>query len=297
MSNNGPRVSIGLPVSNGELYLRKALDSILAQTFEDFELIISDNNSVDATQEICSEYAARDRRIRSYRQEKNMGAAWNFNHLFQLSRGKYFKWAAHDDICAPTLLSRCVEVLDRDSSVALCYSKMSWLDSQGTSIGKYDVTPPTDSPKPSQRFRYLVSVNYPTFPIFGLIRSEILRKTSLFGNYMNADRALLARLALHGRFHEIPEYLFFFRMHSEQSTMLTSRPDLYYRWWDPENEGRFVFPEWRLLYEYCRCAREARVNWDERMRCYLVIGRSLPKYARGMVGDLKRCVARVLPAL
>src|SRR5688572_10868700 len=101
MPEKNPRVSIGLPVYNGENYLAEAIDSILAQTFEDFELIISDNASTDRTQEICEAYAAKDGRIRYYRSEVNKGSAWNFNRVFELARGEYFKWAAHDDYIAP----------------------------------------------------------------------------------------------------------------------------------------------------------------------------------------------------
>ena len=92
-----PRVSIGLPVLNGEKYVAEALDAILAQSFLDFELIISDNASTDATPDICADYARRDARIRLHRHPSNLGAAPNFNFVFQRSRGEYFKWAAHDD--------------------------------------------------------------------------------------------------------------------------------------------------------------------------------------------------------
>ena len=99
-----PRVSIGLPVYNGENFLEFALDSILGQTFQDFELIISDNASTDATESICRRYAAKDSRIRYYRNPNNQGAAQNYNRVFALARGEYFKWAAHDDVCKPNYL-------------------------------------------------------------------------------------------------------------------------------------------------------------------------------------------------
>ena len=112
MLNNKPRVSIGMPVFNGENYLAEALDSLLTQTFSDFELIISDNASTDKTEEICRAYAVRDQRIRYFRNQENLGASRNYNRVFELSSGEYFKWAAHDDLCAPEFLGRCVDVLD-----------------------------------------------------------------------------------------------------------------------------------------------------------------------------------------
>ncbi|UBF27329.1 glycosyltransferase [Kovacikia minuta CCNUW1] len=122
MSDRLPRVSVGLAVYNGENYIREAIDSILAQTFEDFELIISDNASTDKTQEICLEYAARDQRIRYDRADRNRGAAWNQNRVFELSTGTYYKLAAHDDVIAPDYLAKCVAVLDQNPAVVLCHS-------------------------------------------------------------------------------------------------------------------------------------------------------------------------------
>src|ERR1700753_3521498 len=112
-----PRVSLGMPVYNGEKYLEAALDSLLAQTFTSFELIVCDNASTDGTQAICERYAARDSRIRYERNERNMGASWNFNPVYSLARAPYFKQAAHDDLCEPEFLERCVAVLDRDPDV------------------------------------------------------------------------------------------------------------------------------------------------------------------------------------
>jgi glycosyltransferase involved in cell wall biosynthesis len=102
-----PKVSIGMPVFNGEPFIREALDSLLAQTFTDFELIISDNGSTDGTEKICREYAASDPRIRYVRQPENRGAVFNFQYVLTEARGEYFMWAAHDDIWD----SRWVEVL------------------------------------------------------------------------------------------------------------------------------------------------------------------------------------------
>src|SRR5690606_4946715 len=104
--------SIGLPVYNAQAYLAHALDSLLGQTYRDFELVISDNASTDRTEAICRDYAARDARVRYVRQAENQGANWNFNEVFRLARGELFKWAASDDLCEPTLMEKCVAVLD-----------------------------------------------------------------------------------------------------------------------------------------------------------------------------------------
>ena len=131
MSNHIPRASIGLPVYNGERFLAAAIDSVLEQTFSDLELIISDNASTDKTAEICRQYVARDPRIRYYRKETNNGGPWNFNRVFQYARGEFFKWQAADDVCAPTLVERSVEMLDRNQTAVLCYPRTMVIDGRG----------------------------------------------------------------------------------------------------------------------------------------------------------------------
>jgi GT2 family glycosyltransferase len=107
-----PLVSIGMPVHNASRYLRNALDSLLAQDYANFEIVISDNASTDATEQICREYAEHDRRVLYHKVEQNMGAIWNFNNVFELAKGKYFMWAAYDDIRNPRCVSACVKALE-----------------------------------------------------------------------------------------------------------------------------------------------------------------------------------------
>ncbi len=262
-----PRVSIGLPVYNGQQYLRQALDSLLAQTFSDFELIISDNASSDATPEICREYAARDPRIRCVRHEVNRGAAWNFNYVFGLARGVYFKWHAHDDMLEPSFLERCVTMLDRDPQIVLAFSRTRVVDAHGDTLYTYDEQLRTDSPLASVRFRDLVCIGHPCFQVFGVIRADVLRRTPLIGNYVPSDRILLARLGLLGAFYEAPEHLFISRRHPTQSVRaakLRARA----AWFDPANEGKIVMPHFRTLYEYIKAIRETPLPPDEARRCY-----------------------------
>ena len=101
---NAPKISIGMPVYNGEKYIREALDSLLAQTFTDFELIISDNASTDNTEKICREYMSIDNRISYFRQKKNLGALVNFKFVLEHAKSNLFMWAAYDDLWAPNFL-------------------------------------------------------------------------------------------------------------------------------------------------------------------------------------------------
>ena len=288
------KVSIGLPVYNGEPFLRQALDALLTQTYRDFELIISDNASTDATEEICREYAAKDERIDYYRNRRNLGAAGNFNRVFQLSSGQYFKWAAHDDLHAPNYLAKCVEVLERDRSVVLCHSQVQIIDETGKLLHDYNIRLNTDSPDPVIRFRELLSQHL-CYPIFGVIRSSTLKNTPLMGNYGHTDGILLASITLQGRFYEISQPLFFSRNHSRQSmsrffpaylslasgnsTISVKELPNYYAyavWFDPAKKGQTIFPHWRIFKEYCLCIWRASLSATEKIKCYF-----------GMFGQLR----------
>jgi glycosyltransferase involved in cell wall biosynthesis len=271
-----PIVSVGLPVFNGEKYLEDALISILKQTYIDFELIISDNCSTDHTQNICQKYAALDRRIRYYRNDRNLGAPMNYNHAVKLSRGKYFKWASHDDLLAPEYLLKCVSILDKDSTIVLCHSKTARINEKGALAGNYDHKMRIDSQKMTERFRDLISIKTnPCWPIFGVMRKNILERTPLHGNYPGADGNLLAEIALYGRIFEIPEYLFFRRDHPQAYTRKYCEDHNYksidhYRaqmaWWASDSLIDITFL--RNFNEFFKSVRRAPLKWSDRLLCY-----------------------------
>jgi glycosyltransferase involved in cell wall biosynthesis len=219
MNSSIPRVSVGIPVYNGERYVAQTIECIVAQSFRDFELIISDNGSSDRTRGICESYAARDARIRYYRNETNRGAAWNHNRVFELSSGKYFKWQCHDDLCHPQFLEKCVAVLDREPAVVLCYSQFVRIDAEGkqVEVKTYGWDPVASSPipqdgRPHERFRAVIRRMNTCEEIYGVMRADVARQTRLIGSYTQSDANFLAELALRGRFCEIPEPLFYYRL-------------------------------------------------------------------------------------
>jgi glycosyltransferase involved in cell wall biosynthesis len=270
-----PRVSIGLPVYNGANYLAETLDSILAQTFGDFELIVSDNASTDGTQEICRQYAARDRRIRYVRNATNFGAAKNYNRVFELSGGAYFKWNGHDDPLAPQFLERCVEVLDRDPGIVLCFSRNRAIDEHGAEHDVGALTARTFAPKPQLelphahiRFYHAVVADHPQGAIFGLIRRDVLAQTALIGSYRSSDLPLLGELALRGRFHQISEALQDRRYHSQQGRHVYKTRQLREQWFDPSRTQVRAHPYWRLLHEHVGSIRRAAPDRRTRTYCY-----------------------------
>lgn len=286
MSNHSPRVSIGLPVYNGEQFLAQTLDALLAQTYKDFELIISDNASTDGTEKICRAYAAQDSRIRYIRQPENLGASANYNYTFEVARGAYFKWSAADDICAPEYVERCVEVLERDPSVVLCYTRAKAIDSQGNVIKDYPGKRNAYSPSARQRFFEFVVDPHPIVAVFGLMRKEVLGRTRLIGKYSGSDRPLLSEMSLLGRFYEVPEYLFFYRHHEAQSWGGNKSAQAQQAWYDPRRAGKITFPHWRLLREHIRSISRSPVGLTDRVSCYLYMGWWIRKNWRPLSNNL-----------
>jgi len=283
-----PKVSIGVPVYNGEQYLEACLDSLLAQTHGDFEIIISDNGSTDGTADICRRYVERDPRVRYFRVDENRGASWNFNRTLELAAGEYFKWAAHDDLCAPRFIESCVEVLDRDPSVVLCCPKPRVINEQGEQQAAYPVNLDTDSPEPQIRYREIIRgvCGHKCFEVFGLIRMSALKNSQWMGNYPHADGVLLARLALLGRFHEVPQELFFPREHADQSMKAMKDRYAYAAWFDTRRAGKIIFPTWRMFWEYFRCVGGSPTTAWQRVKCHLHLMRSAISYRRKFLRDI-----------
>jgi glycosyltransferase involved in cell wall biosynthesis len=217
VSEGQPRLSIGIPVFNGERYLAAAIQSVLDGSFTDFELIISDNGSTDATEEISRAFAAKDDRIRYLRSATNIGPNPNFNRVFRAATGTYFKWLAYDDLCGPDMLARCVEVLDGDPSIVLCSARYMEINENGDRLGEQPYRINLTSTKPHVRLGELMCTSRGHPILYGVIRTATLRRTRLLATYRGSDRALLAELTLHGRLWEIPEILWSSRDHPARS--------------------------------------------------------------------------------
>ena len=129
-----PTLTIGLPVFNGAPFLQATIDSVLSQSFCDFELLISDNASTDETETIGREAAAGDRRVTYRRNATNVGLVRNLNLLVPSARGRLFKWAAADDILRPGYLERCVATIDADPAVVLAYPQTEFVDGEGAPL-------------------------------------------------------------------------------------------------------------------------------------------------------------------
>jgi glycosyltransferase involved in cell wall biosynthesis len=309
-------VSIGLPVYNGERWLTESLDSLLAQTFDDFELIICDNASTDGTEAICRRYAEHDHRVRYLRNAKNIGGMPNASRTFKLARGDYFRWAADDDVCGPTLLERLIEVLDNEPNVVVAVSPSISIDSRGEPVpygivGKAEgnvgirvsdralttdgqgVRMPTEgtSASPSRRFREVILTRGPAEASYGLIRSDVLRRTRLQQAYPGSDFVMLCDLALRGPFGLIDEPLFSKRWHC--GNLLTKRGPGRMVWSRPElaESGRLSFPHWVQLWGYTSTVLRAHLPLRERVSCMGSILRWMRLKWKALAWDLAFALA------
>jgi len=275
------KVAIGIPVYNGENYLGETLGQLLRQTYEDFEIIVSDNCSTDRTAELCRDYGAKDDRILYTRTERNIGGSPNFNRVFQLARSPYFTWKAHDDCSQATYLEKCVAVLDDDPGLVLSHTASLTIDDLGkplpfdTRVGRYiynpggyEVPPDTihiaEGPDPVARFTEFLDESYFGMHMYGVMRAEALATTALFRSYMPCERALLSEMALIGRFRTLDEQLFSRRVHAKAACFM-SEPER----WEYEDTSNtpynHTFPRLRAFLS--SPWRSNAINHRQRLRC------------------------------
>jgi len=216
MVNKLPLVSIGMPVRNGEKHIRRALDSLLAQKYENFELIVSDNASTDKTRFICEEYARRDPRIRCYRNTANIGALPNFQRVLELAEGDFFMWAAADDYFLPPLVAELLNKLDHhyDAAVAMCAVKRVREDQTVKDIVDY-----SGKADPSKMSHFELAMALAAgkpyhLYIYGLYRTEFLRKAFRnFPGVAGGDRLFVCQIALATKFQYVNKMLYIRQVH------------------------------------------------------------------------------------
>lgn len=206
-------VSVGLPVYNGERYLEVAVRSVLAQSWTDLELVICDNGSADRTESICRMFAGQDPRVHYHRNAANIGAAGNFCRTFELSSGVYFRWLSADDFIGATAIEKSLALLKSHDDAALACTQTVFVDESGAEMRAYDEIQALEHAGAFDRFRAAFEQDPWCNAVYGLVRRDTLTKTGLLGAFPGSDKALLVELAMHGRLLEVPEPLFFRRIH------------------------------------------------------------------------------------
>ncbi len=292
-----PRVSVGLPVYNGELYLEESLRALRGQSFQDFELIISDNASTDRTEEICRRHAQSDPRIRYSKAEYNRGPTWNSNRVFGLSSGQYFAWATHDDLWDPQLLERSVGVLDTHLDVVCCYSQLATIDPHGEPreperrkpLAGVRIRARCTDPAatPADRFRgVLLSDDWG--PRLGLARRQSLELAGPLKPAFGFEKVVMARLALVGRFFELHEPLYYRRLHPNEVGAI-QKAAARRRAFSPVRPYQALFPRIRLLAGYVAAGTRRRVSSRQRIACLQSVANyifQVNKWRRVVLGTL-----------
>ena len=271
-----PLVSLGLPVYNGENFVAEAIQCVLDQTFSNWELIICDNSSTDRTVAICRELADQDSRVRVYQNARNMGVSFNFNEVFRLSRGQYFKWLAHDDLFAPRFIEGCVQELEKDKRVVLACPKICYVDVERRLLrrqaSELSVLGATAESR-TKRFMALAAQGTDFIWLaYGLIRRDVLEQSGALGLYAGDDQVLLFKIALRGCIKQIEEEMFFRREHPEASTLKqgsTVRERAKFAYAD--DDRRLVLPWCRMLEEHLICVLHSPISFWGRVRCTIAV--------------------------
>ena len=286
-----PRVTIGVPVYNGEPFLGETIASIEAQTFPHYEVIICDNASTDGTEALCRAYASRDLRVRYVRNEQNIGAARNFRQLVALASCEYFKLANADDLCDPPLVEQCVAVLDARPEVVLCYGKTTLIDGRGHVLERYEDNLHLPEPRAADRFAQAIRRMRLVNVLQGVMRTAALRRTGQLGAYFASDLVLVPELALHGQFHELPEFLFYRRMHAGASSAITT-VEGEWRFWDPlaSPGGRTPPTAWQHHFGFARAAMRAPVSVGQRIGLLRDVVRRAIADRRDLLVELREAV-------
>ena len=287
--NAAPRLTIGLPVYNGETFLAASLEALLGQSYEDFDLIISDNASTDNSADICQRYAKQDSRIRYVRQPRNIGMVPNHNFVLGQARSELFKWAADDDLYARDLLRRCVDALDEYPHVVLAHSRSAMIDNAGSVTGLFEYRTAASALRPPERFRSMLFDGWDDYT-YGLVRTMALRQIPTHNSYHFADRILNTAIALQGPFYVVPECLYFRREHPGRPALtVRSRCALM----DPRRANRLRHPIARLygeyIWGYVAAIRRAPLSPGDRRECYRYLaqwlaGRAVPVTGRALRG-------------
>lgn len=215
-----PLVSIGMPVYNGEQYIRRALDSLLAQDYENFKLIISDNASTDATLQICREYAERNNCITVHENSSNIGSHKNFQTVLKLAQGEYFMWAAVDDYWLPQFVSALVDELNRHPEAGVAMCAVDRIRGDGTlspagTVRFLGVDDPNKMTFLKMANKLALPLKY-NFFIYGLFRTELLKSAiRLIPEIPSGDRWFLMQIALASRFHYVDRMLHIRTVHEK----------------------------------------------------------------------------------
>ncbi len=298
MTSASPRLSIGVPVYNGEDFIAEAIRSHLEQDFTDFELVVSDNCSDDGTADIVNEFVNADSRVSYSRNDTNVGGPANFNRLFRLTSGELFRWAAADDRIEPGYLSKVIAMMDADRDIVIGHSDALLIDPKSEPMLEMDQgflggdgfmeaiklkAPAGDdrfhAPHPHQRIDAVINNNHRNFYIFGIMRRTTMMQTRLHGAFYGGDRTLLVEMAMRGTFRKVPEPLFASRSHSTNASRSGMNMDAL-----KEHGAQDLSFAGQVMKGYINGVRAAHVSKADEIKCLGIIAKKFKQPTRMLRG-------------
>ncbi|MGH7461448.1 MAG: glycosyltransferase family 2 protein [Longimicrobiales bacterium] len=267
-----PRITIGMPVYNGAATIAQSIESLLAQTCTDFEFIISDNASTDNTADLIADYARMDSRVRCIRQHCNLGSPGNYSFVALAARGKYLKWAAAGDWCAPTFLERSLEAIQRDPDAVLAAPRTRLFSGDLSNARDYERDIEILEEQPLHRFFHQISEMQLNNAMNGLIRISALRRTPLIEAYFHSDMVLMGRLALLGKFLLVNEPLLYRRMEPSTATSLQSEAEKRHHYYAGVN-AHSLFQHWKLHLGWLRAVCSVPMPAGQRVKALEYVAR------------------------
>jgi len=281
------RVSVGIPVYNGERFLEPCLDAIFSQTLQDIEVILADNASTDRTQEICLAYQKKYPNFIYYRHPENMGAARNYDFCFHKATGQYFKWAAHDDLIAPSFLEKAVAAIDADPAVVGAHALTHLIDAKGQRIdydparrafvdrdgrtlrSRLDEPALLDDGDPVRRLRAMLKNYRMCTAVFGVYRRDVMAASGLHLPFWGSDKVFIGEMLLHGKIAIVPEELFLRRTHVDQASNLSKRDQA--RWLKSDKRYRPFDTQLAAFRAYMRAIERAPLSHLQKLKCCALV--------------------------
>lgn len=289
------KVIIGLPVFNGQRYLGAAIESHLAQSFGDFELVVSDNGSTDATRQICEDYARKDPRVRYLRSQENRGILWNHRRVLEAIRApeQYFRWAGADDILEPGLLQEMFAVLSTRPEVEGVMPATKNIDEHGQTIGSMPTTLDIPFDDPYLRARHVLLSNFQHVIAYGLLRASTLRRMRTGPNYPGWDPIFLWELALNGQLVQTQDKALLRRFHAGSISRVKTVKEIR-KWVEPTAKTGMGFPHWTWAYERARVVMACPLSARDRLRIGMLVARATLWQRGPLARDVTQAARRAL---
>ncbi len=285
-----PKVTVGVMAYNEEDHLGAALESILAQSYADFEVVIADNASTDATPDIGRQFADRYENVRYFRQPRNVGATLNFHSLVRAAVGRYFVLAGAHDLWSDNYLSALAEALEAQQDAVLAYGRTRWIDGHGRELAKPVSYVDTSDLGVVSRFNITIWANQ--HPLYGMYRTEALQACRTDLQIVANGAILLAELALRGAFVVVPEVTWYRRAVRDDETT-EQRMDRYYGMLFDRKRMRLL-PHWRIPVEHVWAVLRSDLRWPTKLDAFLSCGSVVVLHWRNLIRDVLSLFRRAM---